>query len=171
MLDPGAWLRAASRTILLFLDGMPGELRRGRLVLSEQEIEADHPVPLMARPDQVYETDAGYLVPVDLKFRAGGSVLSADRLQLSVAATILRSASRFNASPVAGHGYIRIQRGPHRRWVRVKLLPDSVVAAAWLAYYAGANASASPLCELLPKSGVHSSVIPRLGTPAVPNVP
>ena len=169
MLHLGGWLRATARTAVLLLDGMPGELRRGRLVLSEQEIETDHPVPLMARPDQVYENDAGYLVPVDLKFRASWSVLPADRLQLSVTATILRSTTRFDACPVSGHGYIRIQRGAHRTWVRVKLLPDSFVAAAWLAYFAGVNASTSALYELLPGSGIHSPALPRLGTSAVPN--
>ena len=141
-------LRRARCFITLGLDGMPGELRRGSLFLSEQNIETDHPIALTARPDQVFTNDAGFLVPVELKHRRQWIISPADRLQLSVVATILRN--RPEKTPaVAGHGYVRFKSGQRSKWMRVSLFPDQIVIASWLASFAPPDERISMLRDLI----------------------
>lgn len=67
------WMRAQN---------MPAELVRGRLLLSQEEVRTNRPVPLLGRPDQVFVADSGLLVAVDTKNRRWPQVFVADIVQL-----------------------------------------------------------------------------------------
>lgn len=106
---------------------MPRELQLGQLVMSESPIRTQAPVALHGTPDQVFLNHKGMLVPVDTKLRRNARTTSADRLQLSVYATIL---AHTRPEPVAGYGYVRIVTTEnHPRYRKVWLLPEGKVIA------------------------------------------
>lgn len=106
---------------------MPRELQLSQLVMSESPIRTQTPVSLHGTPDQVFLNHKGMLVPVDTKLRRDARTTSADRLQLSVYATIL---AHTRPEPVAGYGYVRIITAGNRpRYRKVWLLPEGKVIA------------------------------------------
>ena len=122
------WMSAVER--------MPRALRQAELVLSEELISTQHPVPLHGRPDQVYRLERGLgpLVIVDTKRSVTGRVTPDMVIQLSVYATILRHA------PLPGHegvevgpwAFVRFTRcGRKPRYVRVILWTDQDIVAAY----------------------------------------
>lgn len=111
---------------------MPDEIARGRLILSEQLLRTRSPVRIVAKPDQVYLTPAGLLVPVETKTRAMAMVYDADRVELSVQAFALRHGGTREIArhPVATYGYVRIKREGHPpSYQRVQLHTDEEVVA------------------------------------------
>ncbi|PXX95941.1 PD-(D/E)XK nuclease family protein [Halomonas sp. LBP4] len=106
---------------------MPRELQLGKLVMSESPISTQYPVALHGTPDQVFLNHKGVLVPVDTKLRRDARTTGADRLQLSVYATIL---AHTRSEPVASYGYVRVVTSGRRpRYRKVWLLPDGKVVA------------------------------------------
>ncbi|MBB3267662.1 hypothetical protein FHW79_005327 [Azospirillum sp. OGB3] len=123
----------ADRLLWLRRENMPAELARGRLVLSEEEVRTNLPVPLLGRPDQVFMSDAGLLVPVDTKTRRLPRVFLSDIVQLSVYGTILNFTTdpRVAGQDVAAYGYIRMPTLYGVVWARVALLKPSAVVELW----------------------------------------
>ena len=118
------------------VEGMPAALRGAELVLSEELICTQHPVPLHGRPDQVYRLERGLgpLVIVDTKRSVTGRVTPDMVVQLSVYATILRHAPLPGCGgvEVAPWGFVRLtQRGRKPRYVRVTLWTDQDIVAAY----------------------------------------
>lgn len=125
---------------------MPPELAHARLVYSERTLHADHPVPLVARVDQVYRTREGVLVPVETKRRRWLKVYEADVIELSVQATVLANSphSRRLGKTVAAFGYVRVARPGHPpRYLRTPLLDARQVSALHQRYFA-LHAGAEP---------------------------
>lgn len=111
---------------------MPAEIAQGRLVLSEQLVRTHTPAKIVAKPDQVYLTQTGQLVPVETKTRAVDSWYEADQVELSVQAFALRHgrAGQLDRFPVATYGYVRVKRAGHPpRYHRVPLHSDEQVIA------------------------------------------
>ena len=105
------------------LAAMPPEIRSGRLVLSETTLRRKGARPLFAKVDQVFETRAGLLVPVETKNRL--YLTPGDLVQLSAQAAALRS--RYG-SAVASYGYLRVAlAGSTGRYFRYELLDDAVI--------------------------------------------
>ena len=75
--------RQRQRAAFFDREGMPDDLLLARLVLSEERLICDHPIPLSGRPDQVYRTDDNQLIIVDSKTRKRTKVYDKDRAQLS----------------------------------------------------------------------------------------
>lgn len=103
----------------------PADLKR--LVMSEQPLGIDHPLPLCGTPDEVYFNRDHRLVAVETKTRDYARVYLSDRIQLSVYAVLLRYA-RHRMLPlgpgraVAGYGYVRIVTPHGVKWRAVELL-------------------------------------------------
>jgi CRISPR-associated exonuclease Cas4 len=111
---------------------MPEEIARGRLVLSEQLLRTRAPAKIVAKPDQVYLTPAGLLVPVETKTRALDRVYEGDQVELSVQAFALRHGrvAQLGRYQVASYGYVRIKRQGHPpSYHRVQLHSDEQVVA------------------------------------------
>lgn len=110
----------------------PAQLAGAKLVMSEQDILTDAPVPLAGRPDEVYRHRDGYLVPVETKTRKHVKVHREDLIQLSVYRVLLRH-SDHNALPgrpgraVADYGFVRIATPSGVRWRAVALMTEAQV--------------------------------------------
>ncbi|MDR6775685.1 hypothetical protein [Azospirillum sp. BE72] len=135
----------ADRLLWLRRENMPAELARGRLVLSEEEVRTNLPVPLLGRPDQVFMSDAGLLVPVDTKTRRLPRVFVSDIVQLSVYGTILNFTTdpRFAGRDVAAHGYVRMPTLAGVAWARVALLKPAAVVELWADHWRRTEAQAT----------------------------
>ncbi|GHB14279.1 hypothetical protein [Modicisalibacter luteus] len=108
-------------------EGLPRDVMLGQLVMSETPIRTRQPVALHGTPDQVFLNRKGCLVPIDTKLRGKARATHADRMQLSVYATILRHT---RAEPVADYGYVRTVTPGHRvRYIKVWLLSERRVIA------------------------------------------
>jgi len=110
----------------------PAELARAKLVMSEQDILADVPIPLAGRPDEVYRQSSGHLVPVETKTRNRAKVHREDLIQLSVYRVLLQRAKHNGlpgrpGRPVAGYGFVRIVTPSGVRWRRVVLMSEAEV--------------------------------------------
>lgn len=119
-------------------DAMPDEIAVGRLVYSEQTLQADRPVPLSARVDQVYLTTRGTLVPVETKRRHAAKIWPADVIELSVQATVLAHSpdSRKWHGRIADYGYVRIAaEGRKPVYLRTPLLTAAEVRALHDRYF------------------------------------
>ncbi len=111
---------------------MPAEIAQGRLVLSEQLLRTRSPARIVAKPDQVYLTPDGLLVPVETKTRAMDRWFEADQVELSVQAFALRHgrAGELARHRVADYGYVRVKReGRPPSYHRVPLHTDQQVVA------------------------------------------
>tara|TARA_R110002095_G_scaffold83032_1_gene72074 strand:+ start:531 stop:1172 length:642 start_codon:yes stop_codon:yes gene_type:complete len=121
----GCWfyLRRTFRRHWMSREGMPGEIRTAKLLMSEMPIACSAPTALHGTPDQVYKLKSGQLVPVDTKTGSGRVYLSVI-VQLSVYRTILISRGHC----VAPYGYVRLVEGGNVRYERVDLWsPQRVV--------------------------------------------
>jgi len=111
---------------------MPPEIAAGTLVLSETTIRVRVPAMIVAKPDQVYLTSDGWLVPVENKTRPIDAVYDYDRAEVSVQGFALRHGRTGNLKkyPVASYGYIRVKR-PNAPPVyhRVSLHTDDAIVA------------------------------------------
>lgn len=112
---------------------MPDDVANGQLVLSEQQFVTNHPVPLVARVDQVFHTPHGLLVPVETKTRFAQRAYPYDQIELSVQAVVLKHSKQVRLSgAIASYGYVRvIAEGRAPAYVRVPLLSESEVVALY----------------------------------------
>lgn len=111
---------------------MPPEIGGGVLVLSEETVRTRHPAKIVAKPDQVYLTPDGLLVPVENKTRKISRVYDYDRAELAVQAFALRHGrtGRLKRYPVANHGYVAIRiDGRPPAYHRVELLSDEAIVS------------------------------------------
>ena len=110
---------------------MPTELQSASLVLSEERMRCDYPVPLSGQVDQVYRTTSGDLILVDTKTRKKPTVYESDRMQLSSYKVLLNHGDHPVARgvPVRGYGYIRFLIAGRPRYVRVGLASEAQVVA------------------------------------------
>lgn len=111
----------------------PPNLARAMLVISEKELAIDRPMRLVGKPDEVYMHPDGYLVPVETKTRDRARIHTADRIQLSVYAVLLRYAryARLPGGPgraVADYGYVRLVTPKGTLWKVTSLLSETDVA-------------------------------------------
>lgn len=114
IIDQAMKRKVRSATEWFESEGMPMELQRSRLVMSEESISTMQPIALHGIPDQVFLNLRGCLVLVDTKVRRNGKVKPEDLIQLGVYRVILTHSRK---EPVANYGYIRIVRnvGSQRR--------------------------------------------------------
>lgn len=110
-------------------EGLPLELRRGRLVLSECKLESMYPVPLCGRVDQAFRLDGGRgaLVLMDTKARRLPLVTEDIRVQLSVYRVLLmhNPPPELVGVPVADWGVVRFKgRRAAAEYRRVRLMPE-----------------------------------------------
>lgn len=111
----------------------PPGLARTALVMSEKQLAIDRPLRLVGKPDEVYLHPDGYLVPVETKTRDRAWIHTADRIQLSVYAVLLRHAkhARLPGRPgraVADYGYVRLVTPKGTFWKVTNLLSEADVA-------------------------------------------
>lgn len=110
---------------------MPDEFVSGNLVLSEELLRVRHPAKIVAKPDQVYRTVDGRLIPVENKARKYDRVYDSDRIEIGVQGFALRHGRLplgARGAIVSSYGYIAIRSGdapPRYHWV--KSLDDSTV--------------------------------------------
>lgn len=109
---------------------MPPEIGGGVLVLSEETVRTRHPAKIVAKPDQVYLSPEGQLVPVENKTRKISRVYDYDKAELAVQAFALRHGrtGKLKRYPVADHGYVAIRvEGRPPTYHRVELLSDEAI--------------------------------------------
>lgn len=119
-------------------DAMPSEIAAARLVYSERTLQADYPVPLSARVDQVYLVEGGLLVPVETKRRHATKIWPADVIELSVQAAVLANNAEVRriCRRVADYGYVRIASDGRRPiYLRTPLLTHDEVALLYDRYF------------------------------------
>lgn len=119
-------------------EGMPWRLRRCKVVLNEQQIHTDGPLPMHGAPDQVLERTNGDLVILDSKTRDRAEVYISDIIQMSVYRYILTHGYDHKVSP---HGYVRLVqirpgRKPKVKYKKVRLLGDLAMTHLWNEYTA-----------------------------------
>lgn len=108
----------------------PPPLASARYLMSEQDLHIDYPVRLSGRPDEVYVTATGHLVPVETKTRKHPRVRLADRIQLTGYAVLLAHSRHRKllgdpgtpARQVANHGFVRFVTPAGVQWRAVGLL-------------------------------------------------
>lgn len=100
----------------------PEELKRGKVVLVEEDLFVDGPFPLAGRPDQVYRLANGLHVPVDNKNRNVHRVYQTDMAELSLQAWLLRR----HGMPTAPYGYVAAnnRKTGERKALKVQLGDD-----------------------------------------------
>lgn len=113
-------------------DHPPGLSRAMLIIIREQDLSIDNPVPLTGRPDEVYRDQAGCLIPVETKKRACPRVYNSDRIQLSAYAVLLRHATHQSlpggqGRAVANYGFVRLVNRDDTHWERVTLLCEGEV--------------------------------------------
>ena len=111
-----------TRLIKAERDGLPDQLKGGKLVLNEQMIRTLSPARLHGKIDQAVLTRAKELVPIDTKTRSTPRLKLSDVIQLSVYGTILRNTAKY---PVSPRGYIR---NVHPKTKKVKYLPVTLMS-------------------------------------------
>jgi CRISPR/Cas system-associated exonuclease Cas4 (RecB family) len=106
------------------------ELDGASLVLNEETLQIERPILLSGRPDQVWRTREGLLVPVDTKKRRAPRAFASDAIQLSAYALLLKAAPRFRGTRVADHGFVRVEGDSGAaRFIRVPLLGEDAIIA------------------------------------------
>lgn len=105
---------------------MPAELAAAELWCSEKLFRCQKPAMLVFKPDRVYKSANGMLIVEETKTH--DRVYPSDVLQLSVAATGLRSISNLK---VADYGYVRLvtDGGRLTEFKKVRLLQDREIVA------------------------------------------
>lgn len=129
--------QATQRQTWLDFERMPAELEQGRLVLSESLISTLLPVPLKGRPDAVYRSRGGLLVPVETKVRSCPMVRVRDIVQLSVYRVILEGSplAGHTDAPVADYGYVRLVVNGRPVYCQVPLFDKVMVTLLWAAFW------------------------------------
>lgn len=139
MLRLPEWVRgrlwAVKRWAWMRRENMPTELRSATLVLNEERLTCDAPVPMVGQPDQVYALLDGDLVIVDTKVRKWARAYKKDIAQLSVNRMLLLHSDHpaIAGRQVKPYGYIRVEsslRGV--TYIRVDLRSQSEVFHWWL---------------------------------------
>lgn len=92
-----------------------------RIFSREQLYSTDFPFPLMGRPDLIMQEWGGVLVIHDLKNRKSSKIYPSDRLQLSLYAVLVSSATK---RKVASYGIVRVNVNGDVKKVRVDLEQD-----------------------------------------------
>lgn len=105
---------------------MPMELATANMWCSEKLFRCQKPAKFVFKPDRVYKSAEGVLIVEETKTH--DRVYASDVLQLSVAATGLRSIAGL---PVADYGYVRLvtDRGRRTEFKKVRLFTDREVVA------------------------------------------
>jgi CRISPR/Cas system-associated exonuclease Cas4 (RecB family) len=104
------------------------ELDGAALILNEKTLRIDRPILLSGKPDQVWRTREGLLVPVDTKKRRAPRAFASDAVQLSAYAMLLKAAPRFLGARIADHGFVRVEgESGAARFIRVPLLPETAI--------------------------------------------
>lgn len=103
---------------------MPIELATADMWSSEKPFRCQKPAMFVFKPDRVYKSAEGVLIVEETKTH--DRVYASDVLQLSVAATGLRSISGLL---VADHGYVRLVTDGGTVFKKVRLLTDAEVVA------------------------------------------
>tara|TARA_R110001583_G_scaffold141929_2_gene294217 strand:- start:1264 stop:1905 length:642 start_codon:yes stop_codon:yes gene_type:complete len=104
-------------------EGMPDEIKRAKLFMSEENISCLLPTALHGTPDQVYRTSGGDLIPVDTK-TGGGRLYLSHTVQLSVYRTILIGMGH----SVTSYGYVRLVVDRRVTYKKVELwTPERIV--------------------------------------------
>lgn len=127
-----------SREQWFWEEGMPWRLRHCKVVLNEQQIYTDGPLPMHGTPDQVLERANGDLVILDSKTRDRAEVFISDIIQMSVYRYILTHGYGRKVSP---HGYVRLVQvkpghKPKVKYKKVRLLGDLAMNHLWHEYTA-----------------------------------
>lgn len=113
---------------------MPLEIQDAKLIISEKTIYRNGRRPLAAKTDQVFQTKAGWVIPVETKTRR--TISPSDLVQISAQAAALNEMRRYKGK-VASHGYIRLApEGRAPFYQRVDLLHPSRVDLLWDRYQA-----------------------------------
>lgn len=150
---------------------MPAEIASGTLALSEdRRILIGHAGGhrLTAKPDQVFLTRDGRLIPVENKVRARPVVYPYDLIELSVQALTLVQGrpKELRKHEVAPYGYVRAMNPSTRKscYLRVELLSEAdlgVLASRYVAVRTGRerpssqqNRNACARCQFLSKCQV-----------------
>lgn len=117
-------------------EGIPAEIRRGRLLLSERPVWSEYPIPLYGIPDQVYEVAGSSLLVVDTKVRPRPAVSIRDAVQLSVYRAILTYTRHplFKGRTTQPYGYLRFCWNGCVRYMRLQLYSVDAVMRLALAY-------------------------------------
>lgn len=136
---------------------MPVELRTARLEASERDFVAridGNPVPV--RPDQIYRTADGRLVPVDSKTRSGARVFPSDVIEVSVQRLALAQDPRFTGNArVADYGYVRLARGGRNgrpAYKRIELMTEDDLTQLYRRYQDVVAGRLSPVCQTNPRA-------------------
>jgi hypothetical protein len=111
---------------------MPAELRTARLLLSEETLKCDHPHPLSARIDQLFERPDGRLILVETKTRERLQVDPYDVLELSVQQQVIRRGGdpRFAGKKLSGYAYVRtVGQNGHPQYLAAELVDEETVLA------------------------------------------
>lgn len=135
---------------------MPDRLVRAKRLksLCERIISTDSPVPMVGKPDVVYEDDRGVLIPVEVKKHGRQRHYWSDIVQLSAYRTILSN----NGYKVSDTGYVCLKKegsGGRDRYIEVKLMEDQAIARLWKRYRGLAKREVEPVCAEYAKSGRH----------------
>jgi hypothetical protein len=135
---------------------MPAELAQAHLFVSEKVLRLWRPVRLVAKPDQVFQTAAGMLIPVENKTRKWHRVYASDIIELSVQGTVLRGQGHV----VAEYGYVRTIAGGASKYHRTPLLNNDDVYALRDRYIRLLGGTATPdapenprICNTCPQRG------------------
>jgi len=144
---------------------MPDELRSATLSQSEKQSYVDLAgARIPVRPDQVYRTSDGRLIPVETKTRRGTGVFLYDVIELSVQRLAVAKSAGANA---AHYGYVRIKdRQGNRRptYKRVDLLHEGQLTALYHRYLGVVSGQITPTSQDNPnacKGCSYRSVCPK----------
>lgn len=127
------WL-AVDRAEWLFDEKMPVELRQAALLMSETVIRLDRPIPISAKPDQLYELTDGSLVLVDTKVRAQRVIQDDIRLAMSVYRFVLCHTDdpRIRGRTIRPYAWVRFKTLAGVSYDRCDVWDDDVVIEAWM---------------------------------------
>lgn len=113
---------------------MPLEIQDAKLIISEKTIYRNGRRPFAAKTDQVFQTKAGWVIPVETKTRR--TISPSDLVQISAQAAALNEMRRYKGK-VASHGYIRLApEGRAPFYQRVDLMHPNRVDLLWDRYRA-----------------------------------
>lgn len=111
---------------------MPLEIQDAKLIISEKTIYRNGRRPFAAKTDQVFQTKAGWVIPIETKTRR--TISPSDLVQISAQAAALNEMRRYKGK-VASHGYIRLApEGRAPFYQRVDLMHPSRVDLLWDRY-------------------------------------
>lgn len=118
-------------------EGMPMELRTAELLMSEEKIFSQKPIPLVMIPDQVYLIRNEDLVIVDTKCRKNRIVTDKERLQFSLYRMGLQNTRhpKLRGLNVRPYGYVRFVVNGRVSYTKVDTFTDEQLVHIWLSTY------------------------------------